>query len=180
METSKTSKKYKKDKIEVKNILKDDTFDQLYTKYELCDGLLETDRKNIRSCNLQKQVIRELVDKKIYEREEDSEEEEKPYFHSYPSHNNPDFVYELSKKAEFFHYKLLADQKELNDRCNFTDSKFELGNHQLFLKNFIQEKTPYKGLLVFHGVGVGKTCSAISISQSFRDVYKRSTKKLFV
>lgn len=173
-----TSKKYKKDKIEVKNILKDDTFDQLYTKYELCDGLLQKDRKNIRSCNLQKQVIRELVDKKIYEREEDSEEEEQPYFHSYPSHNNPDFVYELSKKAEFFHYKLLADQKELNNRCNFTDSKFELGNHQLFLKNFIQEKTPYKGLLVFHGVGVGKTCSAISISQSFRDVYKRSTKKI--
>ena len=101
-----TSKKYKKDKIEINNILKDDTFDQLYTKYELCDGLLQKDRKNIRSCNLQKQVIRELVDKKIYEREEDSEEEEQPYFHSYPSHSNPDFVYELSKKEEFFHYKL--------------------------------------------------------------------------
>ena len=38
--------------------------------------------------------------------------------------------------------------------------------------------TPYKSLLVFHGVGVGKTCTAISISQNFKNMYKDKTKKI--
>ena len=39
------------------------------------------------------------------------------------------------------------------------------------LKNFMNKRTPYKSLLIFHGVGVGKTCSAVKISESFRDLY---------
>ena len=31
-----------------------------------------------------------------------------------------------------------------------------------FVKNYISNNTPYNGLLIWHGVGVGKTCAAIS------------------
>ena len=34
----------------------------------------------------------------------------------------------------------------------------------------------YKGLLVFHGVGVGKTCTAVTISNSFIELYKKDHK----
>lgn len=50
---------------------------------------------------------------------------------------------------------------------------FSLTNNQVFLKNFISPKTRYKGVLLFHGVGVGKTCSAIQIAEQFKDVYKK-------
>ena len=47
------------------------------------------------------------------------------------------------------------------------------------MKNFINDKTPYNGILVFHGVGVGKTCSAVNISSSFREAYyKKDNKKI--
>ena len=62
--------------------------------------------------------------------------------------------------------------------CVPTD--FELGNHQILLKNFINNKTPYKGLLIYHGVGTGKTCSAVSISEDFRDLYLRNNKKIII
>ena len=35
------------------------------------------------------------------------------------------------------------------------------------------DKTPYKGLLLYHGVGTGKTCSAVTIAENFRDIYGR-------
>ena len=58
------------------------------------------------------------------------------------------------------------------------DFQFELSNNQQFLKNFMNKKTPYKGLVIFHGVGVGKTCSAINISSSYRDIYMTNREKI--
>ena len=44
-------------------------------------------------------------------------------------------------------------------------------------KNFISEHTPYNGLLLWHDVGVGKTCAGIGIAENFRDsVYPRQYK----
>ena len=42
----------------------------------------------------------------------------------------------------------------------------------------MNHKTPYKSLVIFHGVGVGKTCSAINISKSYRDVFYKNNKKI--
>ena len=95
---------------------------------------------------------------------------------SYPDYNDPDFVYDISRKAEFFHCKNLFNLMELENKCS--SRNFELGNHQQFLKKFINKNTPYRGLLVFHGVGVGKTCTAVTISNSFRDIYKNEDKKI--
>ena len=50
--------------------------------------------------------------------------------------------------------------------------KLQLSEHQLFVKNFISFYTPYNGLLLYHGLGTGKTCSAIGISENVRIYYK--------
>ena len=52
--------------------------------------------------------------------------------------------------------------------------EFELSSHQLFVKNFLSSHTPYNSLLLFHGLGTGKTCSAIGICEEHRD-YIRQT-----
>ena len=33
---------------------------------------------------------------------------------------------------------------------------------------FINPKTPYKGLLIYHQIGAGKTCAAISIAENWK------------
>ena len=115
-------------------------------------------------------IIRKAVDEK------DIDEEEQDDYYSYPDYSDPNFNTKVFKKAEFHYCKGLLDLISLENKCFSTN--FELGNHQHFLKNFINKNTPYKGILIFHGVGVGKTCSAVTISSSFIDLYKKEEKKI--
>ena len=62
-------------------------------------------------------------------------------------------------------------------RDDVCGGKLELYTHQSFLANFINPNTPYKGLLMFHGTGTGKTGSAISIAENFKDMVKKYNTK---
>jgi hypothetical protein len=54
-----------------------------------------------------------------------------------------------------------------------SNSEFEISPHQTFVKNFLSFHTPYNSLLLYHGLGSGKTCSAIGISEEMRDYLKQ-------
>ena len=46
------------------------------------------------------------------------------------------------------------------------------------IKNLLSPNTQYRSLLIFHGVGVGKTCSGISIAENFKDVYAEKENRI--
>jgi len=96
-------------------------------------------------------------------------------YKSYPDQNNPKFTEFISNKMEFAYNK-----NEFNINKNPCSQDFEKSEHQIFLKNFIHEKTPYKGLLLYHGVGTGKTCTAVTITDNFRDLYERDQKRIII
>lgn len=53
-----------------------------------------------------------------------------------------------------------------NDTCPAIKLKtMSLFPHQQFIKDYVQFDTPYRGLLVFHGLGSGKTCSSIAAAE---------------
>ena len=57
-----------------------------------------------------------------------------------------------------------------------TDGKpGELYPYQKLVRDYLLIETPYRGLLVYHGLGSGKTCSAIAVAESLM-----TTKKVFV
>ena len=60
-------------------------------------------------------------------------------------------------------------EEEANKLCN---KDFELAPHQLFIRNFLSSYTPYNGILMYHGLGTGKTCSAIGIAEETREYLK--------
>ena len=60
-------------------------------------------------------------------------------------------------------------EKQSNEICN---KDFELAPHQKFIKNFLSMYTPYNGLLLYHGLGTGKTCSAIGVAEETRKYLK--------
>jgi superfamily II DNA or RNA helicase len=161
-----------KKSLQIYNTLEKKSFTDLYRIYYETkrNFLIKKDKKSLYFLKM----IEKIVDTK------DLDESEKKIifssYNSYPDYNDPDFNSEITKKAEFFHCKSLLDLIELDSKCY--PSNFELGNHQKFLKNFMNKNTPYKGLLVFHGVGVGKTCTAVTISNSFIDIYKNEDKKI--
>ena len=57
---------------------------------------------------------------------------------------------------------------------------FNLTNSQKFLKTFMSPHTPYKSLLIYHGTGVGKTCTSISIAEQYSEELKRQGKKIII
>jgi superfamily II DNA or RNA helicase len=70
--------------------------------------------------------------------------------------------------ANFKKYKLPDVVRTAGeDPCKGTiDSgkvKHELKKYQVFLSNFLDYKSPYRNILIYHGLGSGKTASAINI-----------------
>ena len=96
----------------------------------------------------------------------------------YPHIESPDFNKKITLKKEFLNTKIKGyskkDYKNIekisDDLCNVKD--FELTNHQQFVRNFLSFETPYNSLLLYHGLGTGKTCSSISICEETRKYMK--------
>ena len=95
----------------------------------------------------------------------------------YPELDDDEFNSKLMKHKEFNSLKQNINSehnetlKELQDEM--CQSGFELSPHQIFVKNFLSYHTPYNGLLLYHGLGTGKTCSAIGIAEEMRSYIKQ-------
>jgi len=102
-------------------------------------------------------------------------------FSFYPSLDDKDFNKKIYNKKEFY-LNRTKKIKNLTNLDNITKKlcKFNLSNNQKFLKTFMSPNTPYNSILLFHGTGVGKTCSSISIAENFRDYLVSNNKKINV
>jgi hypothetical protein len=69
-------------------------------------------------------------------------------------------------------------QKDL-DACKKLGkaSAVEAFKYQQFIREYLRGATPYRGLLVYHGLGSGKTCSAIAAAEA---LYGISGKKIII
>ena len=105
---------------------------------------------------------------------------------TYPEYDDPNFQSKIYKKREFYYHKIPENKvlKNYNDIKQYRDEvcggQLKLYSHQSFLANFINPNTPYKGLLIFHGVGTGKTGTAISVAENFKDMVKKYNTKIYV
>ena len=59
-------------------------------------------------------------------------------------------------------------------------SFFKLSNAQKILRNFMSFNTNYRNLLLIHGTGVGKTCTAITIAENLKKQIQKFNKKIFI
>lgn len=93
----------------------------------------------------------------------------------YPSTDDPLFLHKLLRKQEFAENKQLSVAESIRrgiDPCKGSRG-FELSPTQRFIGQFLSFKTPYMSTLLFHGVGVGKTCSAITVAESYLEMFPR-------
>ena len=100
------------------------------------------------------------------------------HFYNYPDIYESDIADKLYQKEEFNRHIIPKESGNIKDKCD--SEYFELAPHQLFLKNLISPNTNYYGLLIFHGVGVGKSCSGVSIAENFRDIYGKEENKIII
>ena len=87
----------------------------------------------------------------------------------FPDLENPSFSTELTAYHDFnipFKQDRKMTPKEVaaasDTMCNST---IELSTYQSVVRNFLSNETPYNGLLLYHGLGSGKTCAAITVAE---------------
>jgi hypothetical protein len=85
----------------------------------------------------------------------------------YPEITDEAFLKKLLKKREFRETRQpkITDETLEQNVCDVEE--FEYTSAQKFVSQFMSPNTPYNGMLLYHGVGVGKTCSAVLAAESF-------------
>jgi hypothetical protein len=69
----------------------------------------------------------------------------------------------------FNKYKLDIARDKKNASCDKTDGDgFKLMSHQQLVRDYISQYTPYRGVLLYHGLGSGKTCSSIAVAEGLK------------
>jgi hypothetical protein len=133
--------------------------------------ILNCNEDNYYSSGCNKFLLKkELVERNCLEEDENDED-----LFLYPNLNDAKFNIKIAEKKEFNDNKydgtIHANVKEHADILANAD--FELSPHQAFVKNFLSFQTPYNSLLLYHGLGSGKTCSAIGVCEEMRDYLKQ-------
>ncbi len=89
----------------------------------------------------------------------------------YPDPADPDFAARIYGKREFYEARAIAAGVAAGDidPCSSSAAAavFELTPVQRIVSRFLHPMTPYNGALLFHGVGVGKTCTAVTVAEQF-------------
>lgn len=88
----------------------------------------------------------------------------------YPEINKVNFYEKLTKKLDKFKIKKKPD--DMQKICY--PKEFTLQPHQKLAPALINPKSPYRGMLLYYGIGAGKTCSSIKIAEGW---IKKATPK---
>lgn len=86
-----------------------------------------------------------------------------PQYYSLPN-VDPDFYENVNNHVEF----------NIKQKFGYREP------HQEFLKNYISQYNPIDSILLYNGLGTGKTCSSISIAEGFKSYAQNNGKKIVV
>ena len=88
----------------------------------------------------------------------------------YPDIDDENFVNKLNNLHEYRVHKVKKfnkiDKTEFNNNTIKMCGEFEKTYYQHLISHYISNRSPYNSCLLYHGVGVGKTCSAITLSEN--------------
>ena len=87
----------------------------------------------------------------------------------YPSINDPNFYKKIA--LIYRKYKVQKKKQTLKEICY--PKGFKLQKPQEFVSEYLKPGTPYRGLLIFHQIGSGKTCASVAIAEQWKT--KRKT-----
>ena len=92
---------------------------------------------------------------------------------SYYMNNREKFI--NFTNALFLPYKEELDKNKESISCDSigqSNRDFSLLTHQKIVRDYMNLYTPYRGLLLDHGLGSGKTCTSIAIAEGMKDSRK--------
>jgi len=128
-----------------------------------------SDKKYDKKCSTNKHMLRSENENRI-----DLKDHPDEYSYLYPTLNDPNFNKKIAEKKEFSDTKYDGTIYDVKEYATIlSNAEYELLPQQAFVRNFMSFQTPYNSLLLFHGLGSGKTCSAIGVCEEMRDYLKQ-------
>jgi hypothetical protein len=86
------------------------------------------------------------------------------------------FIQKLATILGPYREKLQSSETEIScDNLRKEGVDLDLLTHQEIVRDYLNLYTPYRGLLLYHGLGSGKTCSSIAIAEGMK-----SEKRVFI
>lgn len=100
-----------------------------------------------------------------------------PLPQSYVLNNKMSFVTEIRDKLNEY-LTLSGKQLDTESSCedSLTNTGFDPLIHQELVKQYLNSYSPYRGLVLYHGLGSGKTCTSIGVIEAM----KTTKKKIFI
>ena len=89
---------------------------------------------------------------------------------SYYMNNREIFVNFINSLFEPYRRELAENKENIScDIIGQTSTDFSLLTHQKIVRDYMNLYTPYRGLLLYHGLGSGKTCTSIAMAEGMKD-----------
>jgi hypothetical protein len=89
---------------------------------------------------------------------------------SYIMNNREIFVNFINSLFEPYKRELEENTEGIScDTIGKTTTDFSLLTHQKIVRDYMNLYTPYRGLLLYHGLGSGKTCTSIALAEGMKD-----------
>lgn len=90
---------------------------------------------------------------------------------AFPDHGDPDFQTKLNSLQEFQYFQVpetlpVGTVEDYDKRTKNACSGIEKTLYQHLMQHYLSYRSPYRGLLLYHGLGVGKTCSSITVAEA--------------
>lgn len=89
--------------------------------------------------------------------------------------NRKIFIQKLSELFKHYRQDLLKNEDDVSCESLYKSNQTDLLNHQKVVRDYLNLYTPYRGLLIYHSLGSGKTCSSIAVAEGMK-----SNKRVFV
>ena len=84
--------------------------------------------------------------------------------------NNRDiFINFINSLFEPYKDQLIKSSKNASCDSGNSNKPFKEMSHQELVRDYINNYTPYRGILLYHGLGSGKTCSSVVIAEGMKD-----------
>jgi len=87
----------------------------------------------------------------------------------YPDIDDSDFEKKIARNKEFSIHKIrkFPTIRTVDDFNKVSNKlcKFETTLYQHFISQYLSHRTPYKSIMLYYSVGVGKTCTAITLTE---------------
>jgi hypothetical protein len=88
---------------------------------------------------------------------------------SYYMNNRKIYISKLAQLFRPYSEKIAAKAAEMSCKTLHQQNvNFDLLTHQLVVRDYLNLYTPYRGLLLYHGLGSGKTCTSIAIAEGMK------------